>query len=126
MTKKEDIFCLSLNEPFEKILLAVKENYHSRIPVYEKDKNNIIGILLTKDLLSITLHEYDASTINEELKKMARIPYVVSINKKIDVLFRELKTKKLHMAIVINENSTLAGLVTMDDILKELFGEAHD
>jgi len=126
MTKKEDIFSLSLNEPFERILRAVKENYHSRIPVYEKDTESITGILLTKDLLSLTRNENDSAVINEELKKMSRIPYVVPMNKKIDVLFRELKTKKLHMAIVINENNTLAGLVTMDDILKELFGEAHD
>ncbi len=125
MTKRENIFSLAIDEPLEKLMEAVRINYYSRIPVYEKDTDVIIGVLLTKDLLTITRRQTKDIDFVFELQKIIRLPYYIPINKKADVLFRELKTKKLHMAIVVDEYGKLAGLITMEDLLEEIFGEIY-
>jgi len=123
MTPREQIFSLPLDLGFEKMLKQVKEKQYSRIPIYSKDRNNIVGILNAKDLLPLTC---DKVNQNMTLMKLLRKPLLVPANQRIDELLRELQQKKVHMAIVVNERGTVIGLVTMEDILEEIFGEIYD
>jgi putative hemolysin len=123
MTKKDDIFSLSIDDPYEKLLETVRMNSYSRIPIYEQDTDIIVGILLKKDLLSISRSNKNNEATVFDVRKIIREPYFVPLHKKADSVFRELKAKKLHIAIVVDEFGKLAGLITMEDILRELFGK---
>jgi putative hemolysin len=123
MTPKNQLFTLPLEVGFEKLLKLVKEKHYSRIPVYSQDKNNIVGILNAKDLLP-----FIAQTGGQRfsLATLLRKPLFVPQNKSIDELLRELQQKKVHIAIAVNEHGNVTGLVTMEDILEEIFGEIYD
>jgi len=123
MTPRADVFSLPENMPFNEVLQHVTEKHFSRIPIYEGDKDNIIGILYANDLIP---YKKPGSKPPEELARLARTPYFVPETKKADELFREFRSKKIHMAIVVDEFGGIAGLVTMEDLLEELFGEIID
>lgn len=123
MTPRKDIFMLPLEMSLEKILSQVKESHYSRIPIYSGDKDNIVGILNAKDLL-IFLKVNSSQKFN--LLKIIRKPLFIPPNKRIDDLLRELQHKKIHIAIVLDKDRRVKGLVTMEDILEELFGEIYD
>jgi len=117
-------FLLSYNMKGEEIISYVKKNRFSRIPVYKNQKENIIGILYAKDLLKIDLKKYKDKT--GLLQKICRKPYFVQETEKIETLFNILKLRRIHMAICVNEHGKVTGMVSMEDILEELFGEIHD
>jgi len=98
---------------------AIKEG-HSRIPVYSESTDNIVGILHVKDLLVYWGQE------QVDLKSLLRTPHFVPETKKISQLLKELRDRKSHMAIVIDEYGGFAGLVTIEDILEEIVGEIRD
>ena len=98
---------------------AIKEG-HSRIPVYSGSSDNIVGILHVKDLLVYWGQE------QVDLKGLLRTPHFVPETKKISQLLKELRDRKSHMAIVIDEYGGFAGLVTIEDILEEIVGEIRD
>jgi putative hemolysin len=123
MTPKEQMFTLPLELGFEKLIKLVKDKQYSRIPIYSKDRNNIVGILNVKDLLPFInrgRHQEPG------LLKLLRRPLFIPLNKRIDDLLKELQKKKIHLAIVVNEEGKVSGLVTMEDILEEIFGEIYD
>ena len=93
---------------------------HSRIPVYSGTLDNIVGILHVKDLLACWGQEH------LDLTSFLRTPHFVPETKKISQLLKELRDRKSHMAIVIDEYGGLAGLVTIEDILEEIVGEIRD
>ncbi|MBI2634198.1 HlyC/CorC family transporter [Candidatus Peregrinibacteria bacterium] len=96
---------------------------HSRIPVYRKTIDNIIGVINIKELLKF----YDEHPHNRKLEELKlTMPLEAPMSKKIDKLFREFQRKHLHMAIVIDEHGGTAGLVTMEDLLEEIVGEIVD
>jgi len=98
---------------------AIKEG-HSRIPVYSESSDNIVGILHVKDLLAYWGKE------QVDLKGLLRTPHFVPETKKISQLLKELRDRKSHMAIVIDEYGGFSGLVTIEDILEEIVGEIRD
>jgi CBS domain containing-hemolysin-like protein len=98
---------------------AIKEG-HSRIPVYSESSDDIVGILHFKDLLVYWGQEH------VDLKGLLRTPHFVPETKKISQLLKELRDRKSHMAIVIDEYGGFAGLVTIEDILEEIVGEIRD
>lgn len=98
---------------------AIKEG-HSRIPVYSQSSDNIVGILHVKDLLAYWGQE------QVDLKGLLRTPHFVPETKKISQLLKELRDRKSHMAIVVDEYGGFAGLVTIEDILEEIVGEIRD
>jgi magnesium and cobalt transporter len=111
---------INIDAPFDALLHLVIETSHSRFPVYENDRENIIGILMAKDLLKLQrapeLH----------LKALLRPAVFVPESKKLNDLLREFKGNRNHLAIVIDEFGRTAGLITIEDVLEEIVGEIED
>ncbi|MCG6982142.1 MAG: hemolysin family protein [Deltaproteobacteria bacterium] len=120
MVPRPDAVIISADTPIEMLLQLVIQEGHSRFPVHDGSIDNIIGVLHVKDLLSFWSQEH----LN--LKDILRTPYFIPETKKISHLLRELRDKKSHMAIVIDEYGGTAGLVTIEDIIEEIIGEIHD
>jgi putative hemolysin len=122
MVPRPDMFCLEVSTPSVRMLDALRENLHSRVPVYAGSIDQIVGILYTRDLLPYARAlppEYD-------LRDHLHPPYFVPESKRADALLREFQAKKLHMAIVVDEYGSTSGLVTLEDVLEELVGEIAD
>jgi len=119
MTPKIDMFALNADDKMEDILPKIIENFYSRVPVYDRTGETIIGILFTKDLNKF--RHLPKEKFN--LKSVVRSPVFVPKSKKIKELLQEFKTMKRHMAIVLNEYGSVDGLVSLEDILEELVGE---
>ena len=107
----------------EDILATVIESGHSRFPVIGSDTDEISGILLAKDLLNY-FSDHDNSEFN--IKDMMRRAIYIPESKRLNVLLREFRSNRNHMAIVIDEYSGVAGLVTMEDVIEEIVGEIED
>ena len=120
MTSRKSIVFLSLGSSQKEIADVIKNNGYSRIPVFDGDVDNIVGILHIKDYLMNYL-DSDFKLMNI-LRKPVFVPESVSLS----VLFKEMQTNHTHMAVVINEYGETAGIVTMEDILEELVGEIWD
>jgi len=123
MVPRTDMFCLPIDTPREQILPALRENLHSRVPIYEGSLDVVVGILYTKDLLP-----YVATGLPDDFDLRAHLhpPYFVPESKRADALLQEFQAKKLHMAIVVDEYGGTAGLVALEDLLEELIGEIAD
>lgn len=124
MVPLADVFCLPEDMKESDVLFHVKENHHSRIPVYRKERENIIGILYAKDLLKLGFEKLGSNGVI--LPKIARKPFFTPENKMIDELFYTLKQKRIHMAVCTDDDGKVTGLVTLEDLLEELFGEIYD
>ncbi|MGN1270725.1 MAG: hemolysin family protein [Clostridia bacterium] len=121
MIHRKDIYAIDINSDIDNILQELDEYKYSRIPVYEENIDNIVGMLFIKDLLAnVTKKE------KVDISKIMREPYFVSENKQIDELFRDLQKNKHQLAIVLDEYGGTAGLVTMEDIIEELVGNIFD
>ncbi len=104
------------------LMRQVVESGHSRFPVHGEDKDEILGILLAKDLLRGVVADNGPRTVHELLRPAVLIPE----SKKLNVLLREFRQSRNHMAIVIDEYGGVAGLVTIEDVLEEIVGEIDD
>ncbi|MBL0731923.1 MAG: HlyC/CorC family transporter [Desulfosarcina sp.] len=124
MTPLDKMLSLSHDTVGEMIIKCVKNNPFSRIPVYEKSIDNITGVLYAKDLLRFDLKKIKGR--RKILQKISRRPLFVQETKKVDELFYTLKRRRKHIAICLNEHGHVSGLVTMEDLLEELFGEIYD
>ncbi len=124
MTPLDEIFSLSEDVTIEKAINNIKQTKYLRIPVYKYRPENIVGILYTKDLLKINSLKRNGNI--KIIQKIYRKPYFISENIKIDELFHILKKKRIHIAICLNKQGKVTGLVTMEDLLEELFGEIYD
>lgn len=125
MIHRVDMACIPSDTKLNSILKLIKKMGHSRIPVYEKTIDNIIGILYAKDLLGI----YEKWYISKEkfdLKQIMREVYFVPENKKIDELLDIFQKDRIQIAIAIDEYGGTAGLVTMEDVVEEVVGEIID
>ena len=124
MTPKENIFCLPYDMDAESIVKSVKQNHYSRIPVFKGNINNIIGILYAKALLKVVTKKYKGKA--KLLPGICRTPYFIKENMKIDEVFYSMQQQRTHIAICLNEQGKVSGLVTLEDLLEELFGEIYD
>ena len=111
---------LDINAPFDKLLYAVIDTAHSRFPVYEGERENIIGILLAKDLLKLQR----APELN--IRALLRPVVFVPESKGLNDLLREFRGNRNHLAVVIDEFGRVAGLITIEDVLEEIVGEIED
>ncbi|MDL1971601.1 MAG: hemolysin family protein, partial [Candidatus Desulfofervidaceae bacterium] len=121
MVPRPDILAFSLRTEIETVKSLLRVNRFSRIPIYENNLDNIIGILPTKMLL-----ENKKAARIADLKDKLLPPYFVPLTKKADDLLWELQKQRVNMAIVVNEYGAVAGLITIEDLLEELFGEIYD
>jgi CBS domain containing-hemolysin-like protein len=122
MIPRTEIFALSSTEPFEQLLPKIRQRGHSRIPVYEGTIDNIIGILYTKDLLKL----WGQPVKNGEHLKLLRPPTIVPEGKPAAELMAKFKNDRVHIAIVIDEYGGTSGLVTLEDVMEEIFGDIQD
>ena len=122
MVPRPDMFCLDVVTPTDKILPALREHLHSRVPVYEGSIDVIVGVLYTKDLLPYV----GGLPAGFDLRAHLHPPYFVPESKRADALLQEFQAKKLQLAIVVDEYGGTAGLVTLEDLLEELVGEIAD
>jgi gliding motility-associated protein GldE len=120
MRPRMDLFALNIDTPFETIIEDIIDNGYSRIPVYEESIDTIIGVLYVKDLLPhLNKKTFDWTTILRE-------PFFVPANKKLDDLMVEFQTKKVHLAVVVDEYGGTSGLVSLEDIIEEIVGDISD
>ncbi len=130
MIPRVDLFCLPATTSIrEATKLFVEEDY-SRIPVYKDHLDNIIGVLLFKDVLKIYKKNEDkkdtADLLNSTLESIVKPVIYAPENKKIAHLFQELRSKQIHLAIIVNEYGGTEGIVTIEDILEEIVGDIED
>ena len=122
MVPRPDIVAAPINSSMRQILDLVLRHGFSRIPVYRNTLDEIVGVVYAKDLLR-HLH---AGKENVPLDTIMREPFFVPETKKIDDLLREMQARRVHIAIVTDEYGSVAGLVTIEDLLEELVGEIAD
>ncbi len=123
MVPRTEMVAVPLDATFEDIMSVIEEHEYSRIPVYKKDLDHIVGILYIKDLIKHTARE---GFNGFDLKKLLRDAFFVPETKNIYDLFKDFQLRRVHLAIVIDEYGGVAGLVTMEDILEEIVGEIRD
>ncbi|OSA89472.1 UNVERIFIED_ORG: hemolysin [Clostridium botulinum] len=123
MTPRTEVYLINIDKPLEEYLDELLEEKYSRVPVYEEDIDNIIGILYMKDfILEARKHEFE----NVNIREILHPPYFVPETKNIDDLFNELKSSKKHMAILIDEYGGFSGIVTIEDLVEEVMGNIDD
>ncbi|MEY2952503.1 MAG: hypothetical protein RLZZ401_590 [Pseudomonadota bacterium] len=111
---------INIDAPFDELLHLVIETGHSRFPVYQNERENILGILMAKDLLKLQR----APTLN--VKSLLRPAVFVPESKQLNDLLREFRGNRNHQAIVIDEFGRVAGLITIEDVLEQIVGEIED
>ncbi|WP_422106954.1 gliding motility-associated protein GldE [Winogradskyella sp.] len=120
MRPRMDLFALNIETPFEAILEEIVDKGYSRIPVYEESIDTIKGILYVKDLLPhLNKQTFDWT-------RLLREPFFVPENKKLDDLMVEFQTKKVHLAVVVDEYGGTSGLVSLEDVIEEIVGDISD
>lgn len=120
MCPRVDVFALEANKDMNEIIDELISNGFSRVPVFEDNLDRIQGVLYVKDLLPHLEKE------NFNWTSLLRKPLYIPENKKLDDLLTEFKTKKIHMAIVVDEYGGTSGIITLEDVIEEIFGELSD
>jgi len=119
MTPLADVFMVPVDIPRQELLAQSRKYRRSRIPVFQGDRREVIGILYLRDMLRPDAEaEGDAS-----IAGLLRPPFVVPTSKKLPLLMREFQRMKVHLALVVDEFGNIVGIVTLEDVLEELFGE---
>ncbi|MBN4049186.1 HlyC/CorC family transporter [archaeon AH-315-M20] len=121
-TPRADMTTIESKVSIKSAMNLILKKKFSRIPIYEKNRDNIVGIIYIKDLLKYIGDKRKNMNISEIMKK----PYFVPETKKIGNLLRQFQKRKEHMAIVVNEHGSVTGLVTLEDVLEEIVGEIMD
>ena len=111
---------LDIEAPYDELLKVVIDTGHSRFPVYEGQRDNIIGILLAKDLLKLQ------RSPDLNLRTLVRQPVFVPESKGLNEVLRDFRATRNHLAIVIDEFGNTAGMITIEDVLEEIVGEIED
>ncbi len=123
MTPRTDFDCMPSGSSIFDVARCIVETGHSRLPIYAETRDNIIGIAHAKDLLGVLI---DPSAQGERVDTIMRQPFFVPETKVAFELFQEFRTRKSHMAIVIDEYGGTSGLVTIEDIIEEIVGDIED
>ncbi len=120
MKARIDIVALNINAPFQGVIDTILNSGYSRIPVYYETIDQIKGILYIKDLLPyFDISDYD-------WKSVIREPFFVPESKKIDDLLKEIKERKMHLVVVVDEYGGTSGIVTLEDVIEEIVGDIND
>ncbi|MEE8219438.1 MAG: hemolysin family protein [bacterium] len=122
MTPRTDMVCIGEDTTFEDILALVRRSVYSRVPVYLERLDDIVGIIYVKDLLKVARGDRERWRLRDVLRPAHFVPQT----KLVSEVLKEFQAEKFHMAVVADEHGGVAGLVTMEDVLEELFGEITD
>jgi len=123
MVPRIDVDFISLDtSPAEAMTLVIKSG-HSRFPIYHDTIDNVVGILYVKDILAQYPH---FQMENFSIERVMRKPYFVPDSKRIDSLLREMKSRRVHIAVVIDEYGGVSGIVSLEDVIEEIVGEIRD
>ena len=120
MVARADMVCIRRDDPLSRILPAVVESGHSRFPVVDGDRDDVVGILLAKDLLRA------AAAAKFDMREFLRPAVFVPEAKRLDALLKEFRGNRNHMAIVVDEYGGVAGLITIEDVIEQIIGEIDD
>ncbi len=120
MQPRMDIFSINKEEPFNRIIRKISQSGYSRVPVYRDSIDDVIGILYVKDLLP------HLSKVDFEWLSLIQKPIFVPENKKLDDLLTEFQEKKNHLAVVVDEYGGTSGIITLDDIIRQIVGDISD
>lgn len=120
MVPRSRMDMLDIGRPLSELLPEIIETGHSRFPIYENDRDNIVGVLLAKDLLLTSANPA------LELRSLVRPAVFIPETKRLDLLLHEFRSSRNHLAIVIDEHGGTAGLVTMEDVLEQIVGDIED
>jgi len=123
MVVRAEMVCLRRDDPLARILPAVVESGHSRFPVVDGDRDDVVGILLAKDLLRAA---GGAPAGRFDMREYLRPAVFVPEAKRLDALLKEFRGNRNHMAIVVDEYGGVAGLITIEDVIEQIIGEIDD
>ena len=123
MTPRTDVYMININDELGDYVDELLEERYARVPVYEKDSDNIIGILYMKDFM---IEARKCGFEKVDIRSLLRKPYLVPESKNIDDLFRELQETKVHIALLIDEYGGFSGIVTIEDLIEEVMGNIDD
>ena len=125
MVHRSNIFAIDINMPTNEIIKTVLASYHTRIPFWEGNHDNIIGILHIKDLLA-KIHNKTSDTKNTELKSILSDPVFIPDNSLVIQQLQMFREGQSHLACVVDEYGDLQGIITLEDILEEIVGQIYD
>jgi len=125
MTPLNKVISANITRTLSEVIDLIERRPHSRIPIYESNKANIVGLLYAKDMLLI-LNEDNIDMTIREFKAILRKPFYVDENEKVSDILELMRTYKAHLAIVRDINKKSSGIVTIEDILEEIVGEIRD
>jgi magnesium and cobalt transporter len=120
MVPRAQMDVVDINEPPQKLLPFIIETAHSRFPAIDGDRDDVVGILLAKDLLRLCTDE------EVDLRDMLRPAVFIPESKRLNVLLREFRASRNHIAIIVDEYGGVAGLVTIEDVLEQIVGDIED
>ncbi|ATX77534.1 HlyC/CorC family transporter [Reinekea forsetii] len=127
MIPRSQMVSLELDETIKQWTSKIVSSGHSRFPVFGQNPDEIIGVLLAKDMLSLSLkNDFSESDMQKQMKGIIRSVTFVPESKRVNVLLRDFRSNRNHMAIVVDEYRGIAGLVTIEDVLEEIVGEIED
>src|SRR5579863_6155458 len=126
MVPRAQMVFVRRDEPAERILPVVVESGHSRVPVMDADRDDIVGILLAKDLLRYTSAQRTPRAPRFDIREYMRPAVFVPEAKRLNVLLKEFRRNRNHMAIVVDEYGGVAGLCTIEDVIEQIVGEIDD
>ncbi len=123
MVPRSQMVVIDIEQDFDEILAVILESGHSRFPVIGEDRDEVLGVLLAKDLLRLFGNDTGQGLV---LKKLLRPAAVIPESKRLNTLLKEFRDSHNHMAIVVDEYGGVAGLLTIEDVLEEIVGEIDD
>ncbi len=122
ITPRPDMVSVDAGEKIEKAISLMIDSGHSRIPVYDGNLDNILGVIYAKELLKVAV----AGTGEHSLRDFIRPTLVVPESKKVHELLHDMQAMRTHIAIIVDEYGTTRGLITLEDLMEEIVGEIHD
>ena len=123
MTPRTEVYCINIKEPLTDYLDELLEMRYSRVPVYEDDIDNVIGILYMKDFI---IEAKNKGFDNVNIKDILKEPYFVHEGKNVQELFKSLQASQRHIAVIIDEYGGFSGIITIEDLIEEIMGEIND
>ncbi len=124
MTSVEQLFALPIGLQYETLMEEIKSTQYSRVPFYEGERSNVIGILHVRDLFSLNMRRSEGEEV--DIRSLLLRPLCVKQNSPLEDVLKEFQKGRTHMALVMDDEGKFMGVVTMDDVLEELFGEIEE